>query len=437
MVDRLVMETEKRNGPKRIMIFMPPRHGKSEFISKYYPAWYLGVHPDRRIILASHTARLAQRFGGAARNLVTEYGKDDFGIEVDTGSSAKGDWSLKPPFTGGMLTAGVGGDITGRGADLFIIDDAFKNAEQAISPVYRDNVWEWWQSTASTRLEPNATVIIMFTRWHEDDLAGRLLHAAEIGEGEPWTVISLAAIAEDDDLMGRQPGEALWPERFDTDSLENIRLNKTSYWWSSMYQQRPGRYGNPAWPESYFNDIYAEEEEWPSEFQASVIAIDPSKGKDQKKSDFCAMVFLGIAKGKLWVEARMKRIATPQIVKEGTEWYIEKNPSMFGIEADQFQELFIGEFEQEAAKRAVVMNVTPVVTGGINKEIRIERLTKWLSRNLIKVRPTGGGRELVRELREFPQCNHDDGPDALEMAFRILGNSVEADNEVIGQITGV
>ncbi|HUT09852.1 MAG TPA: phage terminase large subunit [Thermoguttaceae bacterium] len=395
---------------------MPPRHGKSELISRYLPAWYLGCYPDRRVILTSHTASLAADFGGSARNLLDEWGPLHFGVSIDQNTHAKHRWRILG-HDGAMLTAGVGGPITGSGADLLIIDDAIKNADQAISPVYRQKVWEWWLSTASTRLEPGGAVVVMFTRWHKDDLAGRLLAQA----ANRWHVISLPAIAGDNDPLGRRPGEPLWPERYDVEALEAIRLDQTPYWYGAMYQQVPSQYGEIAWPDEYFPDsIWATEAEWPARFLASAVAIDPSKGPDSKKGDFSAMVFVGVANHKLWIDARLKKIPSPQIVSDGIDWHCEKKPDLFAIETNQFQALFATEFRRQADARGIFsLRISPL-ENTINKELRIDRLSPYLARGMVKIRRNKGGLELFRELREFPQCDHDDGPDALEMACRVL-----------------
>ena len=173
-----------------------------------------------------------------ARDVLNEYGNSVFGIEVNNKSSAANRWDIQG-HTGGMVTAGVGGPITGKGADILIIDDPVKNAEEANSQTYRDKTWEWYQSTAYTRLEPNGSIILIMTRWHEDDLAGRILHQIDQDKGEQWEIINLPAIAEDHDILGRNIGEPLWPGRYDLNELERIKYTTGSYWWSALYQQRP------------------------------------------------------------------------------------------------------------------------------------------------------------------------------------------------------
>ena len=191
---------------------MPPRHGKSELCSVYLPAWYLGTHPERRVILAGHEADFAASWGRRVRDVLEEHGRQLFGARVRADSAAANRWDLVG-HAGGMVTAGVGGTITGRGADLLVIDDPHKSAEETGSVTYRERVWDWYRAVARTRLEPGAGVVVVQTRWHEDDLAGRLLADAE-SEGDRWQVLSLPAVAEDDDPLGRSVGDPLWPERF-------------------------------------------------------------------------------------------------------------------------------------------------------------------------------------------------------------------------------
>jgi predicted phage terminase large subunit-like protein len=221
------------------MVFLPPRHGKSQLISKYFAAWFIGMFPDKRVILTSYEADFAAQWGRAARDLITEHGATIFPapVKVSDASSSANRWDITGR-QGGMITAGVGGAITGRGGNLIIIDDPVKNAEEAQSPTYREKTWEWYKSTLYTRCEPGGAIILIMTRWHTDDLAGRILQDMDSG-GEFWTIIDLPAIAVGDDLLGRTPDEALWPERYDVDALTQIKRTVGSYWWSSLYQQKP------------------------------------------------------------------------------------------------------------------------------------------------------------------------------------------------------
>lgn len=219
---------------KQLMVFMPPRHGKSEYLSKYFPAFYLGRNPDHRVLLSSYEADFAATWGYKVRNLLQAYGPELFGVQVSQHSAARDRWDLVGR-SGGMQTAGVGGALTGKGGHLLIIDDPVKNSEQARSKTYREKTYDWYRSTAYTRLEPGGAVIIIQTRWHDDDLSGRLLKE----EPEKWTVLSLPALAEPGDLLGREPGEPLFPQRFNKEDLEDIKRTLGPYWFSALYQQKP------------------------------------------------------------------------------------------------------------------------------------------------------------------------------------------------------
>ena len=218
----------------RLAVFMPPRHGKSELCSKYFPAWYLGTHPDDRIILSSYEADFAATWGQKVRDIFKSY-KEIYGVIVNDRSAARNRWDISG-HRGGMATAGVGGPITGKGAEIFIIDDPVKNAEQANSPTYREKAKDWYKSTAYTRLTPTGKIVLIQTRWHEDDLGGWLLN-----ESDDWTVISLPGISNADipDEMGRSPGQALWPELWSVDKLLDRKRTLGEYWFSAMYQQQP------------------------------------------------------------------------------------------------------------------------------------------------------------------------------------------------------
>ena len=244
----------------RLAVLMPPRHGKSERISRTFPAWFLGNWPDKRVILSSYEADFAADWGRKARDLLLQHGPALWGVRVAAGASAANRWTLDG-HAGGMVTAGVGGPITGKGADLFIIDDPVKNAEEASSEVYREKAWEWYRSTAYTRLEPGGAIVLIQTRWHEDDLAGRILREAA-GGGEKWEVINLPAFAERDDPLGRAIDEPLWPERFDTPALTAIKQTLGGYLFAAMYQGRPTPEGGGLFRKDWLRYYDVEAEGW-------------------------------------------------------------------------------------------------------------------------------------------------------------------------------
>jgi predicted phage terminase large subunit-like protein len=245
LISEIVAEAAHRGG-QRILVSAPPRHGKSELLSKNVPAWFLDLYPDRRVISCSYAATIARRWGRHVRNLAAEHSAD-LRFQLAPDSQAADAWDTVEG--GGMTTAGVGGPITGLGAHLMLIDDPIKNWKDAYSETVRDAVWDWWLSTASTRLEPGASVVLLMTRWHDDDLAGRLLRqAVEDPESEQWTEVVLPAIAEDHDPLGRAPGEALWPERYSAATLRQIERRVGPAVWEALYQGRPRKKGGGFFP---------------------------------------------------------------------------------------------------------------------------------------------------------------------------------------------
>lgn len=210
---------------------MLPTHN-SETTSFWTPAWFLENWPDRRVILCSYEADFAASWGRRVRNLISEH-PEWFTVRIADDSSAAERWHTTAG--GAMATAGIGGPITGKGGDLLILDDPIKNSEQANSSTYRDRAWEWWGSTFLTRREPGASVVMVLTRWHDDDLAGRVLRTSPQG----WEVIRLPAIAGETDDLGRKPGVALWPERYNEADLTRIRREVGDYVWQALYQQTP------------------------------------------------------------------------------------------------------------------------------------------------------------------------------------------------------
>jgi len=232
---------------KRLMVFMPPGHAKSTYSSVHFPAFYLGVNPDKCIIGASHTQDLADRFSRKTRNIVgcKEF-YELYGFGVANDSRAMGAWETEK---GGEYKAtGVGSGIAGRRSDVGLIDDPIRSREDAESELVRERIWEWYLADFSTRLKPGGSIIIIQTRWHEDDLAGRILPTDYHGQsgpveclnGEIWEVVNFPAICEqEDDALGRQIGDALWPEYYDLQMLQDTKRMQTPRNWASLYQQRP------------------------------------------------------------------------------------------------------------------------------------------------------------------------------------------------------
>jgi predicted phage terminase large subunit-like protein len=231
-----------------LIIDQTVRHGKSLLCSRWTPAWFLAKYPNKRVLVASYEGDFAATHGRWVREQINEIG-GEYGIAVDDTSRAAARWDLAPPLLGGMGTAGANGAITGKGGHLLIVDDPIKNHEEANSPVMREKTWDWWQSTWVTRREPGVKFLVIMSRWHEDDLIGRLLKA-ELGMRIKR--LRMPAIAEEDDILGRRPGEALCPERYDEEALAGIRKDVGPGPWASLYQQRPVPAGGGMFKRDWF-----------------------------------------------------------------------------------------------------------------------------------------------------------------------------------------
>lgn len=236
MISHVITMAIARGGG-RILISLPPRHGKSYFISQWLPTWFLSMWPSKRVLLSSYEANFAASWGRRVRNIVREKGAR-VNLRLADDSTASNNWATDQG--GGMVTAGVGGSITGRGLDLGLIDDPHKNWQEAQSETTREMIKEWFDSTFYTRAEPGATMVVLQTRWHEDDLIGYLTREKT---QDGWFHIRIPAIAEDwdgeDDVLGRLPGAALCPQRYDEVALNRIKNNMTNQMWNALFQQRP------------------------------------------------------------------------------------------------------------------------------------------------------------------------------------------------------
>jgi hypothetical protein len=271
-----------------IALNMPPRHSKSMTITETLPSYYLGQFPEDRIIEISYNDTFARKFGKKNKEKVRQYGKELFNIEIARDSSAHDEWALDNNI-GGMISRGVLAGITGQGADLMIIDDPIKNREEANSETHREKIWDEWVDSFSTRLHPGAIVILILTRWHEDDLQGRLLNK-EYGDPLNWQVYNFPLEAEEDDVLGRKPGEPLWPERYGHSFIAERKKYPSSF--NALYQGRPtsqeGNILKRDWWQYY--DVLPT-------MQKRILSVDATF-KDEEDNDYVAIQVWGKTKAR-------------------------------------------------------------------------------------------------------------------------------------------
>ena len=418
LVEQACLDTIARGG--RLILSLSVRHGKSEFVSKWLVAHHLATHPDARVILAGHEADFAARWGRAARDILTEYG-ELFGVGVSQASTAANRWDLAKPHTGGMLTVGVGGSPIGRGADLMIVDDPIKSYADAMSPLVRKRVQDWWTGTMESRIEPGGAVILIMARWHEDDLAGFLLREAP---GE-WTEVRLPAIADDaGDPLGREIGEALWPERFPVAELERRRaatsLSLGEAVWLAQYQQRPTSPTGGMFPADRWVLADVAHHSWQTgqwvrgwDLAATEGGGDYSVGALLGRTHDGRIVVFDVVRGQWGAHETRSRIrAVAEADPAGTVVVLPQDPGQAGK----------AQAQQYAAMLAGYTVVIEPQTGS-----KVVRATGWAAQqqagNVIVL--DGPHRDaMIAEHQGFDRATHDDTVDACSSAFNQLTGGV-------------
>jgi predicted phage terminase large subunit-like protein len=398
---------------RQLIIEMPPGTGKSEMIGRWFPSWYLGTFPDHTIAYVSHEADQAAKYGRSARDCLTEFG-GMFGVGIRDDSSAAKRWNIAVR-RGGMHAVGIGGPIMGKRLNGLILDDPIKDHKNAFSQLERDSLWEWIQSSGLRRLEPGAWFISIMHRWHQDDITARLKKLYPQAR-----VITLPFEAKIGDQLGRKPGAVLWPERWSDDFAE-VKRSAEGYWWSCLYQQEPIGQGMAAFPSTYFDCDGFWFDDWPHT-SPRVVSLDPSLGRTDR-SDYSAFIRLGAGEdGHLYVQADIKRRPTPRILDDAIQHMLDFDPTAISIESDFYQELLVPLLEEKMQRGEIPFpeRFGGLSTCGIRKEIRIWRLAPWLKERLIHFHDDPETQLLVQQLKEFPLGTHDDGPDALEQAIRLM-----------------
>lgn len=417
------LEALERGDITRLMIFMPPGYAKSTYASQLFPAWYLGRHPKDMLIFASHTHELASSWGRKARNL---FRLPEWPFETPLSSEKQGEHEWFTEQGGGYYAVGVGGSVTGRRADLGIIDDPIRSREDADSETIRDKVWDWWKADFRSRLKPNGRVGLIQTRWHEDDLAGRLLpenwhgHGKVVStEGEEWEVINLPALAEINDPLGRNVGEPLWPEWFPLDQVLVEKAAQTERNWSALWQQRPSPEEGDYFRREWFR--YYTEEPKPESLRlygASDYAITAEGG------DWTVHGMGGIDKNDdlYLLDWWRGQVDAAQAVDSWAHMTAKWRPVQWGEDKAQIEKA-LGPFIDKRQKELnVYVHREKLPTHGQDKAMRAQAIRGRISQGKVFFpahAPWVG--DLISELLHFPTGKHDDQVDVLSLFGRMLG----------------
>ena len=397
---------------KILLLFVPPRNGKSQEATINFPAWYLGRNPEKEVITSSYSAELALDFGSKTRSLVdSETYKRIFNLNLKADERAKAKWITEK---GGSYTSvGIGGAITGRGANVFIIDDPLKNREDAESKVIRDKQWDWFTSTAYTRLEPNGVVIVILTRWHLDDLAGRILTHPELSK--ICKVINFPAIALQDEQY-RKKGEPLWPEKYSLEVLEQIKSTIGIYDWSALYQQNPVLTENQEFKQEWFN--YRTREEVQRLNTRNYLTIDTAMS-EKTSADYTGFCENYVDRENKWnLSAYRMRFNPKDLIDYIFTLHEKRNFEKIGIEKTAFTVGLKSFLDEEMRKRNKFLPIVELLHNQTQKETRIRGLIPRYN-SLSVYHLQGECVDLENELLTFPRALNDDISDATAYQLQI------------------
>ena len=405
-------ERVARGELKRLIINMPPRHTKSEFASYLLPAWFLGNFPEKKIIQTAHTAELSVGFGRKVRNLVDS---DDYkqvfptlGLRAD--SKAAGRWSTTQG--GEYFAIGVGGAVTGKGADLLIIDDPHSEQEgQSADPGVFDKVYEWYTSGPRQRLQPGGAIIVVMTRWHKRDLTGQIIKSSVQRAGtDEWEVIEFPAIMPS--------GKSLWPQFWPLEELESLRNELPAPKWNAQYQQNPtseeGALVKREWWREWDSDV-------PPECEFIIQSWDTAFLKTQR-SDFSACTTWGVfyhpddngtmQANIILLDAHKERLEFPELKKKAYEFYGYWEPDACIVEAKAAGTPLIFELR---AMGIPVAEYTP--SRGNDKVSRVNAVSDLFASGNVWRPNTRFAEEVVEEFAAFPAGEHDDLVDSSTQAL--------------------
>ena len=391
----------------RLIVNMPPRHTKSEFASFLLPAWMVGRNPKLKIIQATHTGELAIRFGRKAKNLIDspDYHKI-FKTRLQEDSQAAGRWETAQG--GEYFAAGVGGAITGRGADLLIIDDPHSE-QDALSPTAMENAYEWYTSGPRQRLQPGAKIVLVMTRWSKKDLTGILLKNQSEVKGDQWEVVEFPAILDN----GEKP-EAVWPEYWKIDELEKVKATLPVGKWNAQWMQRPTSEEGALIKREWWR-VWDHDE--PPNLHYVIQSYDTAYLK-KETADFSAITTWGVfypnedsPANLILVDAIKGRYEFPELRRIALDQYKYWNPESVIIEAKAAGLPLTYELRQMDIP---VQNFTP--SKGNDKHVRVNTCAPLFESGMIWAPDQKFAEEVIEECAAFPHGDHDDLVDSTTQA---------------------
>ena len=409
VVNRWLLELAAGRIPG-LLINLPPRHGKSTLISRYFPVWYTGIFPSKRILLASYEGNFASSWGLKARDTAQEFSPLIFGSDrrVRLDVSAASNWQYRG-HEGGMTTAGVRGPITGKGGDILILDDPVRDEKEAMNRTRLDEIWEWFRITWSSRLEPGGGMLVIQTRWNEADPAGRIL-ADPMYAG--WVHLSFPAMAEENDPLGRSVGQALCPDRYDEARLEDIRAGVGGFWWSSVYQQNPRAIGGNIWKAEWFKKFRGD----PPGNRLRRIQVLDSAHKTKTSNDFSVITTMdetteGVFIRHVWRD----KVPFPELKRKVAGQYEAWGPDALVIEDKDAGAMIIQELESEPS-----VAVIPIQTDR-DKIARAHAASPLAEAGKVGYDEDGPWvDEFLKEITAFPKAPYDDQADTLAHGINYL-----------------
>lgn len=421
------LDSLTRGKAKRLAIFLPPRHGKSELVTVRYAAWRLLKDPRLRIVIASYNQKLANRFSRCVRTIYRQAAAELY-FEHQSGLVLKTADEWETAAGGGVKAVGVGAGITGFGADLIIVDDPIKSRAEAESENNRDRIWEWYTDDLLTRLEPKGSVVLIQTRWHEDDLAGRLIKescAFQVpssrlksrggdAASDGWEVVCLPALAEAGDPLGRKPGLPLCSDRFDRDALLRKKAEMGSYSFAALYQQRPVPAEGGLFKREWFAQVADKAPEGLRWCRGYDLAVSTKTSADYTASFRCALD----GRGNLYIaDGFRKRVEYPDQRRYIVGRMTEEKQTEHGIELALHGQAFLQEIRRETR-----LCGRPV--RGIRVTVdKYTRALAWANRaeegKVVLVRGAWND-EFLEEVCRFPNGAHDDQVDAVSLAVQML-----------------